>query len=255
MKPIEPIDSKYTFALISNLTHQAINPLNGVIGTLDNIIKKDISGDKVDQRLRSAKSQLEYTISLIRNLAFFTEYGLNDNDNDNDNGSGRTSKISVIPQNLIEAAQFFQEQAKNRGIYLNIESRKIPNAIYGDPDLLRQVFMNIFDNFVKYSDDNTTVLVEHHIQTRTNDIIIKFQGTTSVGFDDSDKIFEFGARGKSAVKKTSSGSGLGLHICKIILEKVFNGSIEAQYTSKRSLAVFTIRIPNAFLKKDHFQFY
>jgi len=64
-----------TMHLIANITHQAINPIGGVIGTLDNIIDGTISENRRDQRLRSARAQLEYTVSLIRNLAFFAEYG------------------------------------------------------------------------------------------------------------------------------------------------------------------------------------
>jgi len=64
-----------TFALIANVTHQAINPLNGVIGTLDNVIDGTLVGDKREQRIKSARAQLEYTVSLIRNLAYFSQYG------------------------------------------------------------------------------------------------------------------------------------------------------------------------------------
>lgn len=240
---------KYTFAIIANLTHQAINPLNGVIGTLENIIEGVTNKDKQEQRLISAKSQLIYTVSLIRNLAFFAEYGL---DNNEKITRKNNNNISIIPQTLIEAVQFFQEQAKNKGVKLNIENRTVANAVYGSPDLLRQVFMNIFDNYVKYSDNDERVTVTHHIQKRTNDVLIQFEGRSVVGFDDSENIFNFGTRGRLAVQKTSSGSGLGLHICRIILEKVFNGTISGNFNSQKKLVTFLIRIPNGFLKEDHY---
>lgn len=41
---MQPADPTQTIALIQNITHQAINPLNGVIGTLDNLIDGTIKG-------------------------------------------------------------------------------------------------------------------------------------------------------------------------------------------------------------------
>jgi K+-sensing histidine kinase KdpD len=202
-----------TLHLIANITHQAINPLNGVIGTLDNIIDGTISGNRRAQRLRGARAQLEYTVSLIRNLAYFAQYGGED-------ASTRagTIKTTVIPQNLIEAAMFFQEQGDNRSIRIEVQDRHIQNAIKGDPDLLRQVFMNIVDNYIKYASTGAIVKISHWIQRKTGDLMISIEGE-STPFDRDENIFELGTRGKHAKDTTSAGSGLGLHICKLSLKK------------------------------------
>ncbi|ELY4032348.1 hypothetical protein SMY43_000430, partial [Cronobacter sakazakii] len=60
-------------------------------------------------------------------------------------------------------------------------------------------------------------------------------------------IFALGVRGKYAENTTSAGSGLGLHICKLIIEKVYQGKIAASFVHDSKKAVFEIRIPNGFL--------
>lgn len=240
-----PEIEEYSLYLISNLTHQAINPLNGVIGTLDNLLKGSVPDNRRNQRLNSARSQLEYTVLLIRNLAYFAQYASDKTESEPIQKSN--DKICIIPQVLIESAQFFQEQASNDGIRIEVSDRYIQNAIYGDPSLLRQVFMNIFDNAVKYGDKDSVVLIKNWIQKKTNDLIITIEGK-SIPFEVNDKIFEIGQRGKSAQEKTSSGSGLGLHICKLIIEKVFSGTIDAHYSSA-GIATFEIRIPSAFVNQ------
>lgn len=233
-----------TMHLIANITHQAINPIGGVIGTLDNVIDGTISENRRMQRLKSARAQLEYTVSLIRNLAFFAQYG--------DEGAPKKTgsfKTTVIPQNLIEAAMFFQEQGENKGVRIEIMNRDIQNSINGDPDLMRQVFMNIFDNYIKYSIANATVRIRHWIQKKTDDLIVEIEGE-STPFDADEDIFELGVRGKHAEGTTSSGSGLGLHICKLIVEKVFNGTITASYVHSTNIARFEIRVPRAFVAGD-----
>lgn len=236
------MDNKETLFLIQNITHQAINPMSGVIGALDNLIDGVVPEHKREQRLRRARSQLEYTVSLIRNLSYFAEYA-----------SGNTAsishsslKITVIPQAVIESAQFFQDQGQHEYIRIELENRTIQNCVHGDPNLLKQVFMNLIDNGVKYGKPGSTLIIKNNIQKRTNDLIITFEGH-SESFSNDEDLFEIGYRAKSAQQRTSSGSGLGLHICKLIIENAFNGKISAHH-SLAGVTKFEIRIPNGFIK-------
>lgn len=239
---MQPVDPTQTIALIQNITHQAINPLNGVIGTLDNLIDGTIKGERRDQRIKSARAQLEYTVSLIRNLAYFAQYGTSSVIDP----KFKTTKVCVIPQLLIEAAQFFQEQAAYNGIRFEVKERGNQTSVHGDPELLRQVFMNIFDNYVKYGEANSIVEIKHWIQRKTNDLIIEFSGQ-GTPFSNEEDIFALGVRGAHAEEKTSAGSGLGLHICRLITERLFKGAISANYVHSKRLARFEIRIPNSFI--------
>jgi signal transduction histidine kinase len=239
---MQPIDSAQTVALIQNLTHQAINPLNGVIGTLDNLIDGTIKGERREQRMKSARAQLEYTVSLIRNLAYFAQYGAATFAEP----KSKATKVCVIPQLLIEAAQFFQEQAENDKIRFEVQDRSLQTSVHGDPELLRQVFMNLFDNYTKYGEHDSIVEIKHWIQKKTGSLIIEFAGR-STPFSSDEDIFALGFRGKHAQDKTSAGSGLGLHICRLIIERLFKGEISASFVHDTRLARFDIRIPNAFI--------
>ncbi len=230
--------------LIANLTHQAINPLNGVIGTLDNVIKGVVPDNKKDQRINSARSQLEYTVSLLRNLAYFAQYSGEDIEGYK---LQAVHKICVIPQVIIESMQYFQEQASNSDIAIELSNARDQNCVKGDPDLLRQVFMNIFDNSVKYGISSSKVIVKDWIQKKTGDLLITIEGD-SISFDPEEDVFALGTRGKNAKEKTSSGSGLGLYVCKTIVEKLFSGTISAMSIGADvGKVTFEIRLPGAFV--------
>jgi signal transduction histidine kinase len=226
--------------ILSNFIHQIINPLNGVIGTVDNLIDGTIQDDRRDQRLRAVRAQLEWAVVLVRNLAFFTKTALSPG------GSPDTdlSRTCVIPQLVIEALQFFQEAGVSREIKIELADKATQYAVSGSPDLLRQVFMNLFDNAVKYSHPGTTIEITPRVQKKTNALLIEVKNT-GIGFsrEESLHLFDEGYRGEQAKNKVASGTGLGLYICKLIINHVHKGTIEAEYSPEKGSAIFRIRFP------------
>jgi signal transduction histidine kinase len=238
MKP----DEETSVYLISNFTHQIINPLNGVIGTIDNILDGTVTQKKIDMRLREVRGQLECAVALIRNLAFFAQYTANYGKQRQD----KMDKICVIPQVVIEALGFYQEQARQKDIAIELRERYKQHAVKGNPDLLRQALMNIFDNGVKYGLPNTMIEVKNWIQKESGDLIITVSGL-SVGFEKEEDIFALGVRGEAAKLVLSSGTGIGLHVTKLIVENVFGGAIKAEHVPKTKMTNFEIRLPGGFL--------
>jgi signal transduction histidine kinase len=203
----------FDLVLLANFVHQVINPLNAVAGTLDNLAEGVIREEyRREQRLRAARAQVEECITLMRNLAFLAHGFARLADED--------SKIVVLPQIIIESAMFFQEEGKGKGIEISLSDRQTQNRVSGHPELLRQVLMNIFDNCVKYSENNSTVTVDQRIQKRTNQAIITIRNRSKLPMDPNDvqRIVELGYRGSNAKGVIASGTGLGMYISKQIVE-------------------------------------
>jgi signal transduction histidine kinase len=144
---------------------------------------------------------------------------------------------------VIEAMQFFQVSADRRNIKLNLTDRDTQYKVYIRPELLKQVFINLFDNWVKYGIDSATVEVIPRVNAKGN-LMIEMSGR-SIGFNnnDADKIFEFGYRAASAESKIAQGSGIGLFICKQIITRELNGKISAVHSSGQAVTTFRIAIP------------
>lgn len=113
------------------------------------------------------------------------------------------------------------------------------------PELVRQVFMNIFDNWLKYGTPNQNVHVIPSVNRR-KELIIEIAGG-SVGFDysDSQRLFELSFRAKQAEAKIAQGSGIGLYICREIIEKLMHGAITATHSWTTRVSTFRIMIPEA----------
>jgi signal transduction histidine kinase len=128
--------------LLANFTHQVINPLNGVAGTLDNLIDGTIGENRRDQRTRAIRAQLEGVITLVRNLAYLSSAQFE---------AGQPNRITVLPQTIIEAAMYYQEEGATKKIKIDLLNNRDQNKLPGHPEVLRQVLMNLFDNAIKYS--------------------------------------------------------------------------------------------------------
>jgi signal transduction histidine kinase len=234
----------FDLMLMSNFVHQVVNPMNAVCGTLDNIINGEVPQGSVSQRIKAARAQLEYCVDLVRNLAFFAEY-LRDPDGYRQRHEGR---MSVVPSVLIQAAQFFQETARKKRMKIHLVDRETQYQVPADKDLLRQVFMNLFDNGVKYGHEGTDIIVKCRLQKSTNDLLIEVINTSpAVPRENWEKIFGPGFRGPNAMQIVASGTGLGLYICRLILS-VYHGSIEYRGRPDNE-SVFTIRIPGAWVNE------
>jgi len=158
---------------------------------------------------------------------------------------------SPLQQTTIEAIQFFQILAKQKKIGLELmDSRRLQHRVLIRPELLRQIFINLFDNWLKYGLSNQIVKV--HVDTNKNDdLVIELKGK-SIPFDNSKaaSLFDFGVRDKSAIDKIAQGSGIGLYICRQIIEKSLKGKISAIHQHATAISTFRIAIPQENWKND-----
>src|ERR1700727_1135014 len=112
-------DQIFDLTLMSNFVHQVVNPLNAVCGTLDNIVNGDVPAGSVKQRIKASRSQIEYCVELIRNLAFLAEY----QHDPEAYARKHVAEVTVIPQCLIDAALFFQETARKKKMKIHLSAR------------------------------------------------------------------------------------------------------------------------------------
>jgi signal transduction histidine kinase len=232
--------ASFDSALISSFTHQIINPLNGVVGTIDNLIDGTIGQERREQRLKAVRAQLTHAIELVRNLAYLALLST-------ESGRGSLAQLgsrSTVPSVVIEAAMFFQELGSEKGVKIELQDRVTQYQVRGPKDLLRQVFTNLFENALKYGDDNSVVTVTPKVQKNSGALIVDVTNY-GAGFNhaEREKIFERGYRGATAQGVLASGSGLGLFICREILAAAFAATIEGEYSGKKRTVTFRIRFP------------
>ncbi|WP_275272427.1 sensor histidine kinase [Limnobacter sp. P1] len=227
---------------LANFVHQVVNPISGVIGTLDNVVDGTYDAVKSKQVINASRAQLEQCVSLIRNLAYLSDFFFETSERD-ELRKARETAVSILPQIIIESIQFFQSTGEKKGIKLELKNPSDQYRIANRPELLKQIFINLFDNWLKYGERDQTVTIKSRVNDK-KELIIELSGK-SIGFShgDSENIFQMGFRSKEAHSKVAQGSGIGLFICRKITEEILQGTISATHSPKTAITTFRISIP------------
>lgn len=113
--------------------------------------------------------------------------------------------------------------------------------ILADRDKIVQVLHNLIGNAVKYSSNRSTITVEYKTITNNNlQISVKDQGI-GISKEDQQRIFERYYRVKSGMSTSIAGFGIGLYLCKEIIE-LHSGSIVVGNADDKG-TIFTILLP------------
>jgi two-component system phosphate regulon sensor histidine kinase PhoR len=229
IKKLENMRSQF----VTNVTHELRTPLTSIKGfaeTLkyveDNETREkflSIINDEADRLSRLISdiltlSQIEQTRAIRRELIDVT---------------------SIISQ----VVMLVKNSADNKDIKLTIEDKGIKD-LYGDPDLLMQMLINLVDNAIKYSGKDTEVVVSAESENDSGIISVSDNGI-GIPKEHLDRLFERFYRVDAARSREQGGTGLGLAIVKHIALN-FNGTIEVDSEPGRG-SKFTVRLP---LKKQ-----
>jgi len=225
---------------LSNFVHQVVNPLNGIAGTLDNISDGTYKGEAVKRKANAARGQLEACVGLIRNLAFFADIS-------SSNAVLRepsSSASSILPQVVIESAQFYQDAAAERKIKIELTDKITQYTLRARPEAIKQVFMNLFDNAIKYADEETTVTITPSVSSNRTLCVAVTSFGIGISGNELGKIFDLSYRSSTARSSKALGSGIGLFICRRIMTDFVGGTITAEHNGRTRATTFSVKFPN-----------
>ena len=203
------------------MSHEIRTPMNGILGMAELIRNNPRHRDKaeyIDAIYDSSKSLLVMMSSALD----YAKY---------EQGIFEICSSSFNLHGLIHGLIFsVNTTAEKRGIHLyEIIADDVPATVVGDPEKLRQVFLNLLNNALKFTERGTITLTVDRLGSDNGDTVnLKFSvidtgiGIANQSYQD---IFDPYSQGDSSIARRYGGSGLGLAICKEIVEQQ-NGLID-----------------------------
>ena len=191
---------------ISSVSHELRTPLTAIKGWSETVEAMYGDVETFKKGMRVINSETERLSQMVEELLDFSRI--------QDNRLTLIMDTIDILAELGETMLIYQERARALGITLNYyEPQNLP-FVYGDKNRLRQVFINIVDNAIKYSDKGDTVSVEAYEEN--NEICISVSDT-GIGISKEDlpkvktKFFKS--------NQTRRGSGIGLAVADEIIQR------------------------------------
>jgi len=163
--------------------------------------------------------------------------------------SGRVI-VSPEPTNICdftnEIIVDLKTKLKEKDQKIEVKCEKNLPTVNLDKSLVRNVFMNLFTNAMKYS--NKKQIIKTEILKNKDFIQVKvIDHGIGINMQDQEKVFEKFYRGANAIKSETEGSGLGLYLAKIIVESS-GGKIWFE-SSKQKGTIFYFELPISGMKK------
>lgn len=197
---------------LQNLSHEFKTPVFAIQGYVDTLLQGAMDNPEVNKRfLEKAGKNVERLVNLIQDLDEISRL---------ERGELKLYKQNFIIQDLIR--EVFET------ISLNAEQQKISFSlkkgceqsisVYADKEKIRQVITNLIDNAIKYGKYNGHVVASAY-NTDGKNILIEISDD-GIGISEKNlgRIFERFYRTQEGRSRDVAGSGLGLSICKHIIE-------------------------------------
>lgn len=130
----------------------------------------------------------------------------------------------------------FVFRAEQKSLTLTIDNKLAHNTcIFGDANRLMQLLINLVENAIHYTDTPGKIHVEATANAASIQVVVE-DSKPGVSEDKLEKIFERLFRVESSRNRNTGGSGLGLSICKNIVE-AHEGRIKASHSPLGGLRI------------------
>ena len=224
---------------LATMSHEIRTPLNGIIGMAELLFYTKLD-DKQTQYASSIQSSGELLLTIINDILDFSKIEAGE--------LGLESRSLDLRQLLDEVMQLLSSRADDNRVELMLhypQEAVIP-VVKADPVRLRQILINLIGNAIKFTKDGHVKINVIKQRQEDDNVGVRFEiEDTGIGIPDDqiDNIFNKFTQADSSTTREYGGTGLGLTICKKLVD-MMDGTIGVESTyGQGSVFWFEIDLP------------
>jgi signal transduction histidine kinase/CheY-like chemotaxis protein len=200
---------------LANISHEIRTPMNGIIGMTELTLETKLSSIQREY-LGMVKSSARSLLTLINDILDFSKI---------EAGHLNLETIEFALRACIDdSLQTLAVRARAKGLNLVVRiDPDVPQSLIGDPARVRQIIINLVDNAIKFTErGEITVAVCFETRDDTEDHVRFSIRDTGIGIppDKQNLIFEAFAQADGSTTRQYGGTGLGLGICRKLVEQM-----------------------------------
>lgn len=203
---------------VANAAHELRSPLAAIRSSVDVTLNASRTPEEYQELLGEISDECERLSRLVNQLLLLAEI---------DGGPGGQRECVRLDRLVEKSLEMFRGVADERDVAI-VARLTDCGTVLGDAARLRQVVNNLLDNAIKFTQAGGRVEVSLRSDARAGMILLEVSDNgPGISADELPHVFERFFRGDKARRRggESSGSGLGLSICRAIVES-HGGMIE-----------------------------
>lgn len=218
----------------SDASHELKTPLTILKGEVEVMLRKERASHEYQQTLKSNLEEINRMSQIVEDLLTLSKA---------DTGEIRLSKEYInLTEILNGVVAQMDRMAKSKKLHLSAPNHYEDIHLFGDALRLRELFINLIENGIKYTEEGGSIrlFLQKEYPSPSGDqsglpekgsaesvkIIVSDTGI-GIAKENQERIFDRFFRVDKARSREQGGSGLGLSICKWIVE-AHQGNIEVE---------------------------
>ncbi|WP_126456167.1 PAS domain S-box protein [Sulfuriflexus mobilis] len=215
---------------LANMSHELRTPLNSIIGFTELLMiePEEVINSESREKLGYVLDSAWHLLQLINDILDLSKI---------EAGKMLIQPTSFDVQSLLDATLvMFQGQASESGISLLTQIDSSLKSIVADERKLKQVLSNLLANAIKFSTENSQITIRaervgmdefvsncgaSEMPAPYMSVFIRFSVSDSgigIAAEDIDKLFKPFVQVDASLTRRYEGSGLGLHLCRQIVD-------------------------------------
>jgi len=207
LKNLQALRSEF----LADVSHELKTPIFAAQGFVHTLLDGAVEDPKVrDKFLLKAANSLDSLDTLVQDLISISQF---------EKGVVKMQKRNFdVVQLVREVFEQLESKAAERNVTLHLDAHPDEKVmLFADPNRIRQVFINLIDNAIKYGRKNGNIWISFDEGRRKYIITVKDDGE-GIAEEHINRIFERFYRIEKSRSRDKGGSGLGLAISKHIID-------------------------------------
>ncbi|MCC6393295.1 MAG: response regulator [Bryobacterales bacterium] len=220
---------------VANMSHELRTPMNGIIGMTELMLATPL-GQTQRECMETMRGSADALAQVVGGILDFSKL---------EAGEFPVERTSFSVETVLEeVVTVMAPKVYQKGLEIGfLPDKSIPRTVVGDPGALRQILMYLLSNAVKFTEKGE-IAVRARAENAMDGLELVFAvSDTGIGIsaEAQARLFQPFRQADESSRRRSAGAGLGLHLCKRLVE-LMGGRIEVESRPGWG-ATFHFRIP------------